>query len=83
MARGWESKAVEAQQAEREQASTRQPPISPAEARRRADRRTIELARARAAADLARATVPAHRAMLESALRALDDQLAAATPPRR
>jgi hypothetical protein len=77
MARGWESKNIEAQQAEREQAGARAEAVPPDEAARRARRRTLELTRARADADLARATVPAHRAMLEAAIEALDEQLAA------
>ena len=77
MARGWESKNIESQQAEREQAGPRGENVSPAEAERRGRRRTLELTRARAAADLQRATVPAHRAMLEAAIEALDDQLRA------
>jgi hypothetical protein len=75
MARGWESKNIEAQQAEREQPGARGEAVSPGEAERRGRRRTLELTRARAAADLERATVPAHRAMLEAAIKALDDQL--------
>ncbi|HZB25351.1 MAG TPA: hypothetical protein VE379_04400 [Vicinamibacterales bacterium] len=75
MARGWESKSVEAQQEE----ATRHRPIArplSAEERVRADRRrSLELARSRAAGDLDRATAPAHRRMLESALQALDEQL--------
>jgi len=38
-------------------------------------RRTLELARTRAAEDLSRASAPAHRQMLEQALAALDQQL--------
>jgi hypothetical protein len=74
MARGWESKNIEAQQEERERGD-RTGGVSAEEAARNARRRTLELARARAAADLAAATSPAHRAMLEAALRALDEQL--------
>jgi len=40
-----------------------------------ARRKTLELARARARADLEAAQAPAHRQMLEQAIRALDDQL--------
>jgi hypothetical protein len=40
-----------------------------------ARQRTLELARARALADLASATAPAHRRMLEGAIQALDEQL--------
>lgn len=78
MARGWESKSVEAQQADREDSGKKRlPPLPPEEAARLATRRTLELARARAVHDLERATVPAHRSMLEAALAALDEQLAA------
>jgi hypothetical protein len=76
MARGWESKNVEAQQADREQSgAARQPPVSAEEAARQAKRRTLELTRSRALADLATARTPAHRQMLEAAIRALDEQL--------
>jgi hypothetical protein len=76
MARGWESKAVEAQQ----EMSVRDPlagkgGVSAAERERQSMQCTLALARARAAADLQRATTPAHRAMLEAALAALDRQL--------
>jgi hypothetical protein len=39
-------------------------------------RRALELGRTRAQNDLARATAPAHRQMLESAIAALDRQIA-------
>ena len=80
MARGWESKSVEAQQAEREERRPAAAEVTPEEMMRRAHRRTLELARARAAADLAKATRPAHRTMLQAALDALDAQLAAVEP---
>lgn len=77
MARGWESKAVEAQQEEAaRRAEAQGASLAPDARARLAERRVIELARARAAADLARATRPAHRAMLEQALAALDERLA-------
>ena len=38
-------------------------------------RRTLELARSRAAADLSRATAPAHRKMLQETLAAIEAQL--------
>jgi hypothetical protein len=76
MARGWESKNVEAQQAERE-AAAKAParPPTPEEAAAAARRRMLEVSRARAVADLAAARSPAHRAMLEAAIEALDEQL--------
>lgn len=76
MARGWESKSVEAQQAD---ASARKPagaPISPEESVRRARLATLTLARARAEADLRTATAEAHRSMLERAIADLDRQIA-------
>jgi hypothetical protein len=77
MARGWESKAVEAQQDEaaRPAAAAAKRPATPQEAARLAQRRTLELARARALADLRVATIPAHRAMLQRTLAALDADL--------
>lgn len=77
MARGWESKSVEAQQEDRQARSSASGPASPEEAAREAARQTLELTRARAIADLARARSDAHRRMLEQAIRALDDQLKA------
>ena len=75
MARGWESKSVESQQADRETRGQPMAPLPEAEAARVAERRTLELARTRALADLASATAPAHRRMLEAAVQALDEQL--------
>jgi hypothetical protein len=76
MARGFESKMVEFQQEEAQKVRRNQPAMSPDEHARHTKRRGLELARARAAADLERATAPAHRKMLEQALAALDRQLA-------
>jgi hypothetical protein len=49
--------------------------VSPEEAARTARRQVLELTRSRALADLAAARTPAHRQMLEAAIRALDEQL--------
>ena len=76
MARGWESKSVEAQQdaaADRRRAA--QAP-APADGARSAERATLMLARTRALADLQLACAPAHRAMLEQAIAELDRKLA-------
>jgi hypothetical protein len=77
MARGWESKAVEAQQEQSIGDKGRQTPaaVTPEELERRSRRATLALARACAAADLQRARTPAHRAMLQEALDSLDRQL--------
>jgi hypothetical protein len=77
MARGFESKMVEFQQEEAARGRSRTPALTAEEQARQARRLSLELARARAAADLDRATVPAHRQMLEQAIAALDDQLRA------
>ena len=77
MARGFESKMVEFQQEEaaRGAKGARKPALSADEQAQYAKRKSLELARARAAADLERATAPAHRRMLEQAIAALDEQL--------
>jgi len=75
MARGWESKSVEAQQADREAREKPAEPVSAADAALVARRRTLELARTRALADLTSASSPAHRRMLEAAVQSLDEQL--------
>jgi hypothetical protein len=75
MARGWESKSVESQQADREAASGRMPALDEAQASRVAHRQTLQLARQRALADLQAACRPAHRAMLEATIAELDRQL--------
>jgi hypothetical protein len=80
MARGWESKAVEDQQQEATAAVKPAAPVDPAEAARRAERATLQLARTRALADLQQACAPAHRAMLEAAIRDLDEKIASLGP---
>ena len=77
MARGWESKGVEAQQEEAGRAHPARPRPTPEQLARDDRRRVIELTRKRVMDDLARATAPAHRRMLEQAITALDEQLAA------
>jgi len=76
MARGWESKAVEAQQQDIESAKPPAPKITAEEAARRSERMTLQLARTRALADLQHACAPAHRAMLEQAIADLDQRIA-------
>lgn len=76
MARGWESKAVEAQQDAAADRRPAAPPVSPADAARKAERATLMLARTRALADLQLACADAHRAMLQEAIADLDRRLA-------
>lgn len=75
MARGFDSKFVEAQQEEATRTHTRNPTLTPEQRETAGQRSSLELARARASADLGRATVSAHRRMLEQAIAALDEQL--------
>jgi hypothetical protein len=75
MARGFESKMVEYQQEEAARARTPTQALSADEAARKSRREGLELARARAAADLTRAGAPAHKRMLEQAIAAIDEQL--------
>jgi hypothetical protein len=75
MARGFESKDVEFQQAEAERTKVARPVLTPEERAVQDKRRTIELALARARSDLERATLPAHRRMLTDAIAALEQQL--------
>jgi len=76
MARGWESKSVEAQQGEASRDRVRKPQLTPEQQAIAERRTTLELTRARAIADLARAKVPHHRRMLEQAVATIDEQLA-------
>ena len=79
MARGFESKDVEYQQAERDRGRVLGPALTSSEREARANRRTLELALTRARADLESARTGAHRRMLEQAIAALEQQLSAAT----
>ena len=76
MARGWESKSIESQQEDAQTAKARKPALTP-EQRDRAHRRTsLELAMARAQAELQAACQPAYRDMLRMKLETIRAQLA-------
>jgi hypothetical protein len=75
VAKGFESKDVEFQQAEAERPKRVGRVLSPEERDAHARIRTLELSLARARADLAGARSPAHRQMLEQAIKALEEQL--------
>jgi hypothetical protein len=78
VARGFESKSVEAQQEEAARGrAPAGPALTPEERARGEQRRALELSRRRAEDDLARAVAPAHRRMLEQAIAALDARLGA------
>ena len=75
MARGFESKDVEYQQAEAQRPKQNLRTHTPAEREARERRRTIELSLSRAQGDLASATSAAHRRMLGQAIEALRERL--------
>ena len=77
MARGFESKDVEFQQAEAERVKQLGRRLTSEERDAQAKRATIELSLARARADLAAAQTPAHKRMLAGAIATLEQQLAA------
>lgn len=75
MARGFESKDVEFQQAEAERQKATRRALTPDE-RAASDRRTaVELSLARARAELATARTAAHRQMLNAAIASLEERL--------
>ena len=82
MARGWESKSIESQQADaRPRAARAAKALTPEALAIETQRRELSLARARVAADLERAPAPAHRQMLEQALADLDQRIQRLSAP--
>jgi uncharacterized metal-binding protein len=77
MARGWESKSVEAQQDAAAERGAAAPKTSAEESARLTERATLSLARTRALADLQTACAAAHRSMLQQAIADLDRRIAA------
>lgn len=75
MARGFESKDVEFQQAEKERGKTLGQALSAEQRDAQAKRQTIALALARAKADLTAARTSAHKRMLTEAIAALERRL--------
>ena len=75
MARGWESKAVEDQQAEARRPAGIGPPITEAERARRQEADGLRLALADATAQLQGACRPVHRDMLRQRIAALEARL--------
>ena len=77
MARGWESKAVEAQvEAASEQPTDGHPRLNPEQLASQRKKATLTLARAQVLQQLEASSHPRHRTMLESALADLDAELA-------
>jgi hypothetical protein len=77
MARGWESKSIEDQQAEAEaqRSTSKGRELTPEERERAARRMTLDVSRSRVLQDLQVACNPRHRAMLEAALADIDEKL--------
>jgi hypothetical protein len=75
MARGWESKAVESQQADADRQRQLAPPLSDDARRRLEQRRTLELALAQTQAELGAACRAAHRDMLQQRLTAIREAI--------
>ena len=77
MARGWESKSVEAQQSEAMQNSSEDCPRLSAEAAARSrERETLRLGRQRVLQELEKSRNPRYRSILENELAELDQKLA-------
>jgi hypothetical protein len=79
MARGFESKDVEFQQAERERSRTGGRTLSPAERTLEERRRNLELALSKARAERTAATHANHCKMLDEAIRALEQEIRSLT----
>lgn len=78
MARGWESKAVEAQQAEASDKSAKpRKKLSPEEAARARERETLLLSRKQVEQRLQSTSDPRHQKLLHDALNDLDQKLKA------
>jgi hypothetical protein len=75
MARGWESKSVEAQQDAAETSHVVGPALGAEEMEHRRAVAVLKLARTQALGELQRACAPAHRDMLERKIAVLDRQL--------
>jgi len=76
VARGWESKSVEAQQAEAgEQSSPRRPKMSREEAARFREKESLSLSRRRVLQQMEGSSNPRHRKLLQDMLADLDEKL--------
>lgn len=76
MARGWESKSVEAQQDEAAQPSSKSRiRLTPEQAARSRERENLRLSRQRVAQQIESSQNPRHRKVLQDALAELDQRL--------
>jgi len=76
MARGWESKDVEAQEVEKAPTKSPSNQKSPEQIHNEQTRKDLQLSRIRIANDLESATHPNHKKSLEAALAHLDKKIA-------
>lgn len=76
MARGWESKAIEAQMEEAERAPAESSQTAPADISKQHRRDALHLTRSHLAGQLQNSRSVAHRQMLHQSLRAIDAELA-------
>jgi hypothetical protein len=75
VARGWESKSVEAQQAEASNKAQHNPKLSSAQAAAFREKENLRLSRQRVLQQIEASTNPRHRKVLEDALADLDNKL--------
>jgi len=85
MARGWESKSVEAQieSAAGKQASPKPPYLSPEQVQRLREKENLELSRTRVQRELAASANPRYQEILRKALADLDGKLARLEPAKK
>jgi hypothetical protein len=79
MARGWESKSVEAQMEEALVSSVGKSHLSPEQIEAERKRETLMLTKKKLQADLERSTNPRHQEMLKQAIGEVEKQLRAAS----
>lgn len=79
MARGWESKSVEAQMEEAATSSTAKPRLSPEQIEAMQKRETLMLTKKKLQADLERSSNPRHQQMLQRAIEEVEKQLEASS----
>jgi hypothetical protein len=75
MARGWESKSVEAQMEEAESSIVAKPRLSPEQIEARQKRETLMLTKKKLEGDLERTSSPRHQEMLRRAIEEVEEQL--------
>ena len=79
MARGWESKSIEAQMEEPLVSSAGKPHLSPEQIEAKQKRETLMLTKKKLKADMERSSNPRHQEMLKQAIEEVEKQLKAAS----